>query len=198
MKVAVNSAMAIAAAALLAGCAADLPPARVTRFHLSQPIAPATIAIVPSNPMLENDLEFRAYAGAVAQRFEVMGFRATSPTANPELVATIAVQRSWRPTGPARSPFTIGIGAGTSTGHVGLGGSVAVPVGAPKTPMASATELTIKLRRRTSDAPLWEGRASMEARDGTPYASGEAAVTRLATALLQGFPGESGRTIIVK
>jgi hypothetical protein len=45
---------------------------------------------------------------------------------------------------------------------------------------------------------VWEGRARLEARDGTPYASSAAAVDKLAMALFKDFPGESGRTISVK
>jgi hypothetical protein len=60
------------------------------------------------------------------------------------------------------------------------------------------TRLSVQFKRRSDTTVIWEGRAESTARDGTPYASPEAAVQRLADAMFQGFPGRSGEIITVK
>jgi hypothetical protein len=59
------------------------------------------------------------------------------------------------------------------------------------------TELGVRLQRRSDGTAIWEGRAQSEAAGGTAQAVRTNAVDRLAAALFQGFPGESGRTIRV-
>jgi len=61
-----------------------------------------------------------------------------------------------------------------------------------------ATELAVRLQRRSDGTAIWEGRAQGQARAGTPLAQPAMAADRLARALFQGFPGESGRTIRVR
>jgi hypothetical protein len=188
----------LAAATLLAGCAAQVPPAQVTRFHLSQPIAPAEIAVEPRDPTLADDLEFQAYAGMVAGELRRLGFAPQPGLKGSELVAVMAIDQMSRPAGAARSPFSIGIGGGTFGGNVGVGGGVSFPVGKAKQNYVTATQLSVQIKRRSDNSVIWEGRAQGEARDGTPYATGQAAVQRLANALFKDFPGESGRTVSVK
>lgn len=63
---------------------------------------------------------------------------------------------------------------------------------------AVVTELAVRLQRRSDGTAIWEGRAQSAARGGTPLAQPAPAADRLARALFQGFPGESGRTIRVQ
>jgi hypothetical protein len=182
----------------VAGCAASPPEARVTRFHLNQPIAPGAIAIEPRNAMAANELEFQAYAGAVAQELSRIGYRIAPGVTKSELVAVVDVRRMSRQIGPEQSPVSIGIGGGTFGGNVGVGGGVSFPVGKARGSYATATELSVQIKRRSEGTVIWEGRAEAIARDGTPYAEPAAAVGRLAGALFKDFPGESGRTITVK
>jgi hypothetical protein len=72
---------------------------------------------------------------------------------------------------------------------------VRVQQGAPGARGGAMTELSVRLQRRSDGTAIWEGRAQSGAR-ATPADPG-AAVDRLARALFQGFPGESGRTIRV-
>ena len=58
-----------------------------------------------------------------------------------------------------------------------------------------ATELGVRIQRRSDATVAWEGRGRMEARAGSALAERGAAVDALATALFRDFPGESGRTI---
>ena len=53
----------------------------------------------------------------------------------------------------------------------------------------------MRIKRRSDGTVFWEGRATMEARVGTADSDRVVAVNRLAQALFQDFPGESGRTI---
>jgi hypothetical protein len=184
--------------AVLAGCAAQLPETRVTRFHLGQPIAPAQISVEPRDPTLAKELEFQSYARIVQGELTKKGFAPAIDLAKSELVAVVNVNRSWLPIGAPRAPLTIGIGGASFGGGVGLGGGVSFPVGKPRQSLEVATLLTIQIKRRSEGTVIWEGRAQTEARDGTPYAAPEAAIARLADAMFRDFPGPSGQTITVK
>jgi len=194
----IGTATALAGAALLAGCAAQIPPAEVTRFHLGQPVAQGQIAVEPRNANEANSLEFQSIATPIARQLQARGFTIASDLPRSELVAVVDLQQASRQIGPERSAFSIGLGGGTYGGGVGVGGGVSFPVGKKTVPMATRTDLFVQLKRRSDGTVFWEGRARLEARDGTPYASTAAAADKLAAALFKDFPGESGRTITVK
>ena len=197
-------ALLIGAAFALAGCAAQIPESRVTRFHLGQPIAPGQIAVEPRDPSLSQDLEFQSYARIVQSELSRLGFDSATILSKSELVAVTEVRRSWRPTGQTSgSSMSIGLGGASGGGwrggtSVGLGGSISFPLGRQKEQMDVLTELSVRLKRRSDSTVIWEGRAESVVRDGTPYANPEASVQRLAQALFQGFPGRSGEIITVK
>ena len=188
----------LGSALALAGCTAQPPQARVTRFHLGQPIARGEIVVEPRDPAAEKSLEFTVYARAVADELARVGFRLAPGMAKSELVAVIDVSRGTRAMLDEGSPFSIGIGGGTFGRHVGVGGGVTFPVGKSRTSEIIGTQLAVQIKRRSDGTVIWEGRAVSEARSGTPYADPGAAVQRLATALFRDFPGETGRTITVK
>jgi hypothetical protein len=188
----------ICAAVFLAGCAAQTPMAEVTRFHLGTPIAPGEIAVEPRNPTESDSLAFQANAQSIARELKGRGFSIAPNLAKSELVAVIEVDQATHQTGPERSAFTIGLGGGTFGGGVGVGGGVSLPVGKKTVPRATRTDLFVQIKRRSDGTAIWEGRARLEARDGTPYASQAAAVDKLAAAMFKDFPGVSGRTITVK
>jgi len=150
-------------------------------------------------PTLAKDLEFQSYARIVQNELTRAGFTAAADPGRSPLVAVTHVNRSWLPVGAPQSPISIGIGGGSFGGGVGIGGGVSFPVGKPRQRLDVTTLLTIQIKRRADGGTVvWEGRAQISARDGTPYATGEAAVTRLAAALFKDFPGPSGQTITVK
>ena len=67
-----------------------------------------------------------------------------------------------------------------------------------ETPRANgsvATELAVRIQRRSDASGIWEGRAVAESRADADRA---ALLDRLASALFRDFPGESGRTISVR
>ena len=185
----------------LAGCAAQTPPAEITRFHLGQPIARGEIAVEPRDQAQAASLEFSQYAASIARELKAQGFGLAPNLPSSELVAVIDIDRQTQQIGPARSPFSIGLGGSTGGGYrggIGIGGGVSFPIGKATAPEATATRLFVQIKRRSDGTVIWEGRAQIVARNGTPYAAPAAAVDRLAMALFKGFPGESGRTITVK
>ena len=193
---------ALAGIALLSGCMTDAGPTppSVTRFHLGQPIARSVIAIEPSDPADASSLEFDAVADAVARELTRLGWAVEKRNARSEQVAVVSVSQESR-IAPRRGGLSIGIGGGTGSygrrSGVGVGGGVSVPVGRTTNELV-ATQLAVRIQRRSDATVAWEGRADYEARAGTPDAARAAAANRLAAALFRDFPGESGRTIRVR
>ena len=184
----------------LAGCATAVPPVEVTRFHVGNPAQSGTVVVeeMPANP--DAGLEFRTYAAAVEQELQRAGFGSASAGARSEYVALVGFRRSFRPTGYGNDgrPVSVGVGGGVgSGGYSGLGLGIGINLsGRPKDMVM--TELQVQIRRRSDSTTIWEGRAVSQAREGTPAAQPGIAAQKLASALIGGYPGESGRTITVK
>ena len=202
-----HSGLALAAtAALLSGCATDQGAGvragvSVTRFHLGDPIARGSISVEPGNSADAGSLEFAQLSGPVARELARLGWTIAPPGARSEQVATMRVVQTRREGGPGRrSGISIGIGGGTGGYRngvdVGVGGTI--PIGRARDNGILVTSLAIRIQRRSDATVAWEGRAEIEATSGSPLADQRAAVDRLATALFQDFPGESGRTITVR
>ena len=193
--------------ALLPACAttASLPPTEVLRYHLGEPIERGTVAVQPlgTGPGAPASLEFREYAAAVERELLRQGYARPAPGQQPQLIATVNFTRANRLGPPRRSPVSIGVGGGGFSGGrrgggVGLGGGLGFPLGGGGAREVVETELTVQIKRRTDQSPVWEGRAHafIDPRGNTAVEVAEA--DRLAAALFTGFPGESGRTIEVR
>ncbi|MET0370227.1 MAG: hypothetical protein ABW039_02500 [Sphingobium sp.] len=182
----------------LAACTTATAPVEVTRFHVGDPTHSGTIAVEEMMGNPDVGLEFATYANAVTGELQRVGFRPAG--ADSAYVARIGFRRSFRPTGTARDgrPVSVGVGGGVgSGGYSGLGVGIGINLsGRPKDIVT--TELAVQIRRRGDATAIWEGRAMSEAKEGSPASQPGAAATRLAAALLQGYPGESGRSIRVK
>jgi hypothetical protein len=196
---------ALLAVAALAGCAADYGVQRyatATRFHLGQQIARGEIAIEPAAAADAGSLEFGQIAASVERELTRLGWNVVHGNARSEQVAVIRVEQAAHLA--QGSGFSIGVGVGGADyGRYGHGGGVAGGVGAtiPITGQANqvvGTQLGVRIQRRSDATVAWEGHAEMEALGGTPLASRSGAADRLAAALFQDFPGESGRTIRVR
>ncbi|MEC3910250.1 DUF4136 domain-containing protein [Sphingobium sp. CR2-8] len=197
----------LAALALpLSACATAAPRVEVTQFHLGNPARSGTVAVeeMPGNPDIS--LEFRTYADAVSQELQRVGFSPANGAPS-DYVAQVSFSRSFRPSGVDRSsdrPVSVGVGGGFGSGggrrggsFGGLGLGIGINLsGKPKDIVT--TQLHVQLRRRSDSQAIWEGRASTEAKQGSPAAQPAAAAQKLAAALIGGYPGESGRTIMVK
>lgn len=192
---------ALALAACLTACSTGFGsrgPAgsEVTRFHLGQEIARAQISVEPVNPADANSIEFRSYADAVSRQLARLGWTVVNTVGQSEQIALVDVEQGSREA-LRRSPVTIGVGGGTGGYGGGVGGGVTVPVGGGSNQLVG-TMLNVRIKRRSEGTVVWEGRATTEAAAGAPEAQRTVAVEKLAAALFQDFPGESGRTIRVR
>jgi hypothetical protein len=155
----------------IAGGGGSAAGADVTRFHLGQQIARASIAVEPFEPADANSPEFRVYAGAVGQELRRLGWNVVNTLGQSEQVALVDVTQG-----------------AASRMRVGAGGSV-------RSSTATATQLEVRIKRRSDGTVFWEGRAADLNRGAASPAQRTAAVQSLAGALFRDFPGESGRTI---
>ncbi len=186
-------------ALLLPACATAAPRVEVTRFHIDNPAMTGSIAVeeIPGNP--DVGLEFRTYATAVDRELQRVGFTPAAAGTTSDYVALVGFRRSFRPSGQGTDkPVSVGVGGGIGNhGYSGLGLGIGIDLsGKPKDYVT--TELQVQIRRRSDSASIWEGRASSQAKEGNPAAQPANAAARLASALIGGYPGESGRTITVK
>jgi hypothetical protein len=181
------------AALALAACAGGPSPVEVTRFHLSQPLTGQTIAVVPPDGVDGTSLEFANRASIVAAELARAGFQPATGGQTAALRATVRLESSSREE-QRRSPFSVGIGGGTGGRNVGIGGGVNFPVGAGRTRTVTVATMYLQIRRASDGSVQWEGRAS-ETVEGS---NADAAVPRLARALLSDFPGPSGQTVKVR
>jgi hypothetical protein len=194
---------ALLAVAALGGCAADYGVQRyatATRFHLGQQIARAEIAIEPAAAGDAGSLEFGQIAASVERELTRLGWNVVHGNARSEQVAVIRVEQAAHLA--QGSGFSIGFGVGGADygrhgGGVGGGVGAEIPITGQANQVVG-TQLGVRIQRRSDATVAWEGHAEMEALGGTPLASRAGAADRLAAALFQDFPGESGRTIRVR
>ena len=97
--------------------------------------------------------------------------------------------------------MSVGVGGSTGGGRYYGGSGVGLGIGInlsgrPKDQIE--TVLAVTIRDRASNVSLWEGRARLVAREGSPLANSQLGAAKLAQALFGGFPGRSGETILVK
>jgi predicted small secreted protein len=190
------------AAAALAGCATDQgmgarDGVSVTRFHLGQQIARAEIRVEPADPDAAGSLEFGQLAAPVERELARLGWTIARGNARSEQVAIVRLEQGARAASRGGG-LSIGIGGGSfgRRSGVGVGVGTSIPLGSPGSIVV--TELEVRIQRRSDATVAWEGRAQTEARAGAPLANPIAAADRLAVALFQDFPGESGTTIRVR
>lgn len=193
-----KAASAILSTALLLslGACATTPSANVLRFHQNQPMERGTIYLRPANPQMAGGLEFQAQANAVATQLQAQGFTVVSTPQTAQFTAIVNVETTERMAPARQSGLSIGIGGGFSSGNVGVGTSVNVPVGGqPRADVATTTTLSVAIVSNPGNQSVWEGRSSL----GTD-AGGQQGTTLtpvLAKTLFTDFPGPSGQTVSV-
>ncbi len=176
----------------LSACAASIPPVEVTRFHLGQSPAAGPAIIEAAEGQNAAALEFGTYAAAVSRELIRLGYPAEGKSA---YRIVLGFERAERQVAK-RSPVTIGIGGGSFGGGLGVGLGTSFGVG-KSTSALILTRLSVQMKRISDGAVVWEGRAETEAPANAPAAQPGLAADKLARALFQDFPGESGRTITV-
>ena len=196
-----KSRVILASALLLipAGCATAIPSAEVTRFHLDQTPMSGTVAVEEMLGNQDVSLEFKTYAAAVGQELQRIGFTEQAGK-DSEYVALVSFRRAFRSPNEALGndkPVSVSVGGSTGSYGSGLGVGIGINLaGKPKDIVT--TELYTQIRRRSDQTTMWEGRATTEAREGTPASQPGLAAAKLASALFRDFPGQSGVTIRVK
>ena len=176
----------------VSGCAASIPLVQVTRFHLGAKPMAGTIVIEPAEETASEKLEFGTYAAAVRREMTRLGY---GDSGMPTYRLILSYSRSERQVA-RQSPVTVGIGGGTSGGGIGVGIGTSFGLGR-KTESLVDTRLSVQMKRASDNVVVWEGRAQTEAPDTAAAAQPGLAADKLARALFQDFPGESGRTISI-
>lgn len=192
----------------LGGCATQVPPVSVTRFH-SDAVNGWTAGrtyIVDATPLADtststeaipSELEWNSYRIAIERQLQLQGLVAARDDAasTAALRVRIGMHRVERVLGGSRSPVSVGVGGSTGGYRSGVGLGIGINLG------GGARQMTdIKLMVRIDDASgqaLWEGRAETAVPTKAPAAQPSLAAAKLAEALFKDFPGESGRTISV-
>lgn len=191
-----------AISASLAGCATTPRsfPVQATRFHYEALADRGTVTVEPLPGAAPASLEYKTYAAAVESELLKVGFTTPPPGGRGQYIATVGFTRAPRALPPRNSGVSVGLGGGTfgggRRGGGGVGGGINFPLGAGQPRDGVVTELSVRLRRG-ADA-VWEGQAQSLTDTAAPDADAGSVAARLAGALFQGFPGESGRTIEVK
>lgn len=177
----------------LSACAASIPPVQVTRFHLNQAIPAGSVAPVPAGAAISPSLEQTTYETAVAREFARLGFAPPTPGTPPRYRFRVDVERAARPAAQDGST-RVSVGGGSFGGGFGGGLGVSFGLGGNNDEVVQ-TKLSVRLIE--GETTRWEGRAETSGTARSPAAQPGLAADKLARALFQDFPGESGRTVTV-
>lgn len=199
MKRAILIPAALGLAALAAGCSTPsyYSPVEVTRFSATpaEEIPRGPIGVAPAPGEDPTDPAYAAYQTAILEALDRHGFQVAGGDA--PFIALIDVERWIVQPGGGRGPVTVGGGASTGSYGSGVGLGVGIDLSG-RDPEEIGTELAVSIRPAVGGDAIWEGRARFTATANSEYADLEAAAARMADALFQGFPGNSGETIEVE
>ncbi len=194
--------MAASLALLTGACVSPAGPVEAVRFvspDRAGELGRGSIRVVAGEGTDPGSLEFRSYAAAVERELERVGYQVLpvgAGSGRDTQTATIRVERTvTSPGGGQRNPVSVGVGGGTGGFGSGVGVGIGINLGGPPKERI-ATELFANIRSGDG-VVLWEGRAMVEAKAGTPMAETQLNAAKLSEGLFTGFPGESGATISV-
>lgn len=182
----------------LAGCVAPTGPVEVTRFHVPDvsALGKGAITVEPAPGMDGASIEWRTYQMAVQRQLTLLGYGDAAAGTGAQ-VAELRFTRSTYQ--PDRSSSPVSVGVGGSTGSYGSGVGLGIGINLSPKPAAQVESmLGVVIKDRASGQALWEGRASFTVRASSPLAETTLSAGKMAEALFQGFPGQSGETITVK
>jgi len=192
---AATAALTLSALAL-AGCQTMVAPVEVTRFHLDVPPTGAAIMVVEAPGLDGGSMAYGTYESAVRRELDALGYPTGKASAG-QYLATVSYKVVVQEAPPRGSPVSVGVGGSTGSYGSGLGVGIGINLsGRPKDVIV--TELSVRIAETGTGKSVWEGRATTQAREGTPAAQPGLAAAKLASALFKGYPGNSGETITVK
>ncbi len=200
-------AFAAAPLLLLAGCVTPTGPVEVTRFHAVDQraaLGKGTIAVIAAPGQETASMEWRGWQLAVERELAKLGYQIATQENRDSAgqIATLALTREMLEPQDKRGPISVGVGGSTGSYGSGVGIGIGLNLGGgPKPEVATRMQVMIRQRDAAGNlaaSNLWEGRAAMRVRQGSPIAANDLAASRMAAALFTGFPGQSGETIEVQ
>jgi len=189
---------AVASALLLAGCTTTyVSPVEVTRFTGDQPqsLGSGPIAVRSGPGAPADSLEMNVFNDTVARELQEQGYVIIDGEA-PQ-IAEVTISLGVEQPGYSNSP--VSVGGGVAGGSYGSSAGVGIGIDlSPKPSERLHRELRVMIKPASGGTALWEGRARFTATVNSDFAETQAAATKLADALFDGFPGQSGETIEVE
>ncbi len=187
------------AALLLSGCVVPTGPVEVTRFNRvadGQTYGSGSYSVIAADG--PGNLSASPYLAAVSREMQRVGYAENSAAG--DVIAVVSFSAFEAEAARGRSPVSVGVGGSTGGYRSGVGLGVGLDItnliNKPKARIL--TELSVRIKRRSDDLVIWEGKALQEASAGTPAAQPGIAASKLAEALFKDFPGKSGETITVR
>lgn len=193
----------VALALALSGCMTTprAGPVEVTRFHaadMAARLGQGTI-FVDSAPGLDGgSLALAPYKAALARELVRLGYR-EAPREQADQIALVRLEQVVETDdAPRRGPVSVGVGGATGSYGSGVGLGIGIDLSGQRRREAQITRLGVMIRDKATGATYWEGRAQFSVSPDSPLAASEANARAMASALLQGFPGANGATVLVK
>ncbi len=176
---------------LAAACTSGRMPMSVTRFHAPfvEPLAGRAADVVPARAELAQDPSFVAFGDRLGRQLARLGLHPVreEPAQIHARLDYASTPREERREGPR---IGIGIGAGHVGRHVGVGGSIGMPIETGRRVKLWDHRVSVALVRAQDGQVLWEGRVLVNGTD-KPL---ETVFDAMLDALFAAFPGENGVT----
>jgi Domain of unknown function (DUF4136) len=179
----------------LSACMVPTGPVEVTRFNRvadGYVYGDGSYIATPAKP--GDALSLSPYLAAVSREMQRIGYR--EKLDNSDVIAEVSVTAR-KVEGAQRSPVSVGVGGSTGSYGSGVGVGLGFDLGALGNKARVETTLNVRLVRRTDNLVIWEGRATQSAGATSAAAQPGIAASKLAAALFDDFPGESGETVTV-
>jgi Domain of unknown function (DUF4136) len=176
----------------LSACAIPTGPVEITRFNRvseGYTYGSGSYTVKPEN----DSLALSPYSAAVAREMQRVGYGEKADGS--DVIAEVSVE-VFRREERRGSPVSVGVGGSTGSYGSGVGAGVGINLGGGRAERVTTT-LKVRLVRRSDNLVIWEGKAGQSADAKSPAAQPGVAASKLATALFQDFPGNSGETISV-
>lgn len=140
--------------------------------------------------------QLAVFEAAVIDELARVGYDTASPAAEAGQVTEVRLVRDVaEPPEAPRKPVSGEMAVGVSNHGSMVGMGINIDLTRPRGALLS-TRLEARIKDRASGAVLWEGRADILTREGDSHWGDQQIATRLARALFDGFPGQSGESVV--